>query len=63
MIFRVPKEFIYQYSERILREADTDYKIIEEDLESLVYESGERNWEEMEDENGLEYFVIDMDIE
>jgi hypothetical protein len=62
MIFRIPKQFIFEFSERLLRELDIDMKIIEDDLESLIYESGERNWEEVEDDDGTEFYIIDMDL-
>jgi hypothetical protein len=61
MRIKIPQQFIYEFAERILREAGTDTATIENDLESFVYESGERNWEEYEDDYGNDYFIIDYD--
>lgn len=59
MKFRVPQEFIYDFAEKILREV-IEEDISEHDLENIVYEAGERNWEEDNDHN---YFYIDRDYE
>lgn len=58
MKFRVPQHFIYEFADRLLREAGVPSDIRDVDLESFVYEAGERNWEE-----GDYYFYIEDDEE
>jgi hypothetical protein len=56
MKFRIPKQFIYEFAEKLLKEAGVEEDMIEADLESFVYEAGERNWEE-----GEYYYYIEDD--
>ena len=62
MKFRVPKEFIFEFSDRLLTEAGVEEETIEVDLESFIYEAGERWWDEYEDEDGDKFYFIDFDI-
>lgn len=56
MTIRIPTTFIYDFANKLLREANVDNEIIENDLDSMVYEAGERNWEEEDD-----FFYIEWD--
>ncbi len=48
----VSKNFIFGFASALLGEAGIDDEVIENDLESLIYEAGERNWDEDEDGDG-----------
>jgi hypothetical protein len=61
MLFKIPKQFIFNFSEKLLGEVGIESKAIEDDLESLIYESGERGWEDFEDDDGNEFYIIDFD--
>ena len=62
MRFRIPQSFIFDFAERLLKEAGVEADTIEADLESFVYEAGERNWEEYDDEYSDAYYFIDWDF-
>jgi len=54
--FRIPKHWIYEFAEKVLREAGVEQDAIETDLEAFIYEAGEKDWEE-----GDYYFYIDVE--
>lgn len=58
MKFRVPIDWLYEYSARLLREADISDEVIGADLQALIYEAGERNYDE---EGGFYYIYFDFD--
>lgn len=58
MRFRIPQFWLYDFARRLLMEADVDEEAIDADLKAMVYESGERGWDEDEDDD---YFFIDWD--
>lgn len=60
MKFRIPQNWLYEFSERLLREADISPDVIEHDLHEFVYEAGERGWDGEEGEN---FFYIDYDFD
>lgn len=53
-MIKIPKEFIFNFAMKILREAGFDYDKIEENLENFIYEAGEKNWEEGENNYYIE---------
>jgi hypothetical protein len=61
MIIKVPKQFIYDFSSRLLREIGMESGDIEADIEAFIYESGEKFWEEDEDDDGHMFYLIDFD--
>jgi hypothetical protein len=52
MTIKIPKDFIYDFAERLLLQVIPE-KAVEDDLESFVYEAGERNWDEDDEDNFL----------
>lgn len=58
MIMKVSKDWLYNYSRRLLEMSGVDDDIIETDLESLVYEAGSQYWVEYE-----HIFIIEDDYE
>lgn len=61
MRIRVPQQFIYQFANRLLKEAGVDRHVIDADLEAFVYESGGSGWEDYEDSDGNSFFIIGND--
>jgi len=71
MRLRIPQGFIYEFAADLVRELsgpleqagiDTRH-FIDNELENVVYEAGEREWEEDENSDGTEVFLIDYDPE
>jgi tRNA(Leu) C34 or U34 (ribose-2'-O)-methylase TrmL len=60
MKFRISQNWIYDFSERLLREAGIDPK---DELDNFIYEAGERDWEEYEKDGTMFYFITYDDDE
>jgi hypothetical protein len=64
MIIKVPKQFIYDFCSRLLRQIGMESGDIEADIDAFIYESGEKFWEfweEYEDDDGHMFYLIDFD--
>jgi len=60
MKFRIPKDWVIEFSQNLLREADVEEEKIV-DIEQLIYEACQRNWDEFETYDGDEMYSIDFD--
>ena len=58
-IYKIPKNIIFEFSTRLLNEANVDEDVIETDLHMLIYESGGRGWDEDDDFFYIEYDEYD----
>jgi hypothetical protein len=57
MYIRIPKGIIYDFAEKILREANVDAETIDADLDAFIYESF-RYDEVYTDDDGDEFYII-----
>lgn len=62
MRFRIPQDWLFNFADKLLKEAGIDEDEREADLESFIYEAGERNWDEYEDEDGDSFYFIEWDL-
>lgn len=61
--WKIPREIIHFFAEKLLEEAGVNQAIIDSDLDNLIYEAGGRNWTRDEDidDGEDEYFFIPDD--
>ena len=59
--FKVQQEWMFLFAEKILQEGNVDQDIIDENIDSFVFEAGERNWEKI-DFRGEVYYLIPEDF-
>lgn len=59
--FKVQQEWMFLFAERILQEGGIHQDSIDEDLDSMVFEAGERNWEKI-DFRGEVYYLVPEDF-
>jgi hypothetical protein len=63
MRFRIPEQWIEDFAVKLLREADVDQNVIDDDFENFIYEAGGRGWDEYEDDDGNSFYWVEFDID
>ena len=61
MIYRIPKSIIENFASDLLREVDIPQEVIDNNLNQFIYESGGKSWNETENNDGDEMYLIDDD--
>lgn len=60
-MIRIPQNWLFDFADRLLKEAGIPEDEREADLDTFVYEAGERSWDSYENDSGDVFYLIDWD--
>lgn len=57
--FKISQNWVFTFAAHLLEQAGIDEDTIAADLDNLVYEAGEREWEKFETDNYETFYYIE----
>jgi len=63
MTIRIPQNWLFDFCENLLLQADVEADTIAAELEHFIFEAGEKRWEEYENGDGETIYLIDEDYD